>query len=817
MTVTKEKFYIIKPKAATNLCTNPSFETGTTGWTTGGTNTIARSAVQQRRGVYSCKCTYTDNDGLLSYSITLTNTAHTASVDIYIPADYDGTDLNLTFANYAGATVIAGKPDMTIRDAWQRVHCHITPDSGDLAGLLYLSENGVNSTAGKFIYVDGVQIETGTTPTTYFDGNIIETIRKVNQYYWTGQANASTSVRLATTRSGGELIDITSYCKKIDVIGLGMAPTDVNSIDLVDGTKRYQRTNLTSRYFTLAVAFSGTSIGAVQTNRNALIELVKPDLTPYQQPMIIRYQGETDAGLAASDPIDIKCVYVSGLDTGLQRDFERANIVFEIQDAYLQRDGNRATSLDYNDTLANANYIVKRDRDGVWSAIPAGLTGGVRAIAQHPITKDIYLGGNFTDVGDVNGDYIVKWDGSTFTSLGTGLNGYCSDIKISPSGDVYVCGGFSLAGGVADTAYIAMWDGSNWNPISTGTGTLTDSMAFDSYGNLYIAGNFTDVGDANGDYIVKWDGSTFTSLGTGLNGQANVVAVDKNDNVYVGGVFTVAGGITVNGIAKWDGSAWSALGSGISGYFSGGMASQVLAITVDNTNNVYVGGDFLTMDGVAVNGIALWNGQKWSALGNGVNHQVFNITIYNNKIYLYGYFTSAGDVTLSDRVAVYLGNGIYQSLDINLPGTPTVRKLLFDNLDNLYVGYTTSGSAETAGDDIITNSGTAVTYPIITVTGPGLLRQIVNTTTGKGLYFNNLTLLSGEVITMDLRPGRISMTSTFRGSVLGYVLPGSSYDFPLMPGTNRIATFIDGTTDANTTATMQWVENYHGIDGAQHA
>ena len=61
---------------------------------------------------------------------------------------------------------------MTIRDKWQRVHCHITPDAGDLSGSLYLSENGTNPTAGRFIYVDGVQIETGTAATTYLDGDI---------------------------------------------------------------------------------------------------------------------------------------------------------------------------------------------------------------------------------------------------------------------------------------------------------------------------------------------------------------------------------------------------------------------------------------------------------------------------------------------------------------------------------------------------------------------------------------------------------------------------------------------------------------------
>ena len=813
MTVTKEKFYIIKPKATTNLCTNPSFETGTTGWTTGGTNTIATSSVQQRRGVYSMKCTYTDNDLLASYAVTLTDTDHTASMDIYIPSDYEGTQLTLTWTGFTSGTVIDGLADMTIRDKWQRVHCHINPDAGDLSGTLTLSETGTNGDATEFIYIDGVLIEAYTSPTTYFDGNIIETIKKINQYYWTGQANASTSVRLATTRSGGELIDITNYCKKIDVIWLGMAPTDVNSINLVDGTKRYQRTNLMSRYFTLAVVFNGTSIGAVQTNRNALIELVKPDLVPYQQPMIIRYQGETTAGLAASDPINIKCVYVSGLDTGLQRDFERANIVFEIQDAYLQKDGNKAVSLDYNDTLANANYIVYRDRDGVWHSM-AGVTMTVYAIAQHPITKEIYIGssganlggdadadylakwdvatgawvavkaglnnavyalafdpsgnlyigGEFTDFGDANGDYIVKLgsDGTTLTSLGTGLNGVCRTIAIDSSGNIYTGGNFTLAGGVANTVYVAKWDGSVWTPLSTGLSSTVYKIVIDKNDNLYIVGNFANAGDANGDYVVKWTGSAWESLGTGGNNTITAAALDEAENLYVGGDTTALGGVTV-------------------GYWG------------------------------------RWNGQKWEALGDGIGGPVRRILVKDNKIYLSGYFTTAGDVSLLDRIAVYLGNGIYQPLDINLPGTATAYGLLFDNLDNLYVGFSTSGSAETAGDDTITNAGTAKTYPIITVTGPGLLRQIVNTTTGKGLYFNNLTLLAGEVITMDLRPGRISMTSTFRGSVLGYVLPGSSYDFPLMPGSNRIATFIDGTTTAATAATMQWVENYHGIDGAQYA
>ena len=697
MTVTKEKFYIIKPKAATNLITNPSFETGTTGWTKGGTNTIATSAVQQNRGVYSCKCTYSNDDVLAYHAVTITNAVHVGTMYVYVPTDYEGTKLLVYFLSFTSAVTVDGVVDMTIRDTWQRVTASITPDAGDLAGYFGIKEDGVNGDATEFIYIDGVQVEIGSTPTTYFDGNISETIKKVNQYYWTGQANASTSVRLATTRSGGELIDITSYCKKIDVIGLGMAPADVNSINLVDGTKRYQRTNLTSRYLTIAVAFNGTTIGAVQANRDALIDLVKPDLVPDQQPLIIRYQGQTDAGLAASETVDIKCVYVSGLDTGLQRDFERANIVFEIQDAYLQKDGNRAVSLDYNDTLATA-YIAKRDTTGVWSAM-AGVTGAVYAIAQHPITKEIYIAGAGLNIGgDPDADLLAKWNGTAWVAVTAGFGGIytINDILFDSSGNLYIVGDFEDVGD-ANGDRIVMWNGSALSSLGTGLNGGANTLALDSSGNLYVGGAFTLAGGvANTIRIAKWDGSVWTPLSTGISGTVTKIVIDKNDNLYVVGNFTNQGDPNGDYVVKWTGSAWVSLGTGSNALLN--------AAVLDESGNLYVGGNTTALGGVTVGYWGKWNGQKWEALGSGTNAAVYRIIVKDNKIYLSGAFTSAAGVAITDRMAIYLGNVIYKPLDINLPGAPTAYSLLFDNLDNLYVGFSTTGDAETAGDDTVTNS-----------------------------------------------------------------------------------------------------------------
>ena len=116
MTVESYKIFAVKPKAATNLVTNPSFEKGTDGWTTGGSNTLARSDDVQRRGAFSCKCTYQDDPNLAVYAITLTDATYAGAIDIYIPSDYDGELLRLFFRDFTGDELIVGNADMTITD-----------------------------------------------------------------------------------------------------------------------------------------------------------------------------------------------------------------------------------------------------------------------------------------------------------------------------------------------------------------------------------------------------------------------------------------------------------------------------------------------------------------------------------------------------------------------------------------------------------------------------------------------------------------------------------------------------------------------------
>ena len=157
-----------------NLITNFDFETDTTGWTTGGTNTIAASTAQFKFGAKSLLCTYQDNDVLASYAIVLPAAAsYDSGLWLYIPTNYDGTDLRVRFNSFAGAGGTAELDlSMTVRDAWvfQKFSADFIPVGGDLTGTWELYENGTNATAGRFVYIDDPAIYRGVG--AYFTGSV---------------------------------------------------------------------------------------------------------------------------------------------------------------------------------------------------------------------------------------------------------------------------------------------------------------------------------------------------------------------------------------------------------------------------------------------------------------------------------------------------------------------------------------------------------------------------------------------------------------------------------------------------------------------
>ena len=76
---------------------------------------------------------------------------------------------------------------------------------------------------------------------------------------------------------------------------------------------------------------------------------------------------------------------------------------------------------------------------------------------------------------------------------------------------------------------------------------------------------------------------------------------------------------------------------------SNGIDGQVYAIAIDSVGNVYVGGIFSSVGGVAANNIAMWTGHEWRALGLGVDRVVYEIEINDDGLVFVG-----GEFTMAD-------------------------------------------------------------------------------------------------------------------------------------------------------------------------
>ena len=276
-----------------------------------------------------------------------------------------------------------------------------------------------------------------------------------------------------------------------------------------------------------------------------------------------------------------------------------------------------------------------------------GANGAVLAIAAQG--NEVYVGGTLiTSIGNVATTNIAKWDGQTWTPLGSGISSpgqaLVMQIAFAANGDVYAGGLFTTAGGITATN-IARWNGVSWSALGSGVSANVAAVAVN--GNLvYVGGGITNAGGVSIKGLACWDGAHWSSVGGGIDAGTNTyvgaLLMDGN-NLYVGGNFTNAGGQAINRIAKWDGTNWSTLGGGI----TGNTNATVNAIVKCGTN-FYVSGNFTYAGGVAASNIARWDGSQWSALGNGVTTPIATMTADANAVYVGGHFSSVGGVVVTN-------------------------------------------------------------------------------------------------------------------------------------------------------------------------
>jgi len=305
---------------------------------------------------------------------------------------------------------------------------------------------------------------------------------------------------------------------------------------------------------------------------------------------------------------------------------------------------------------------------------PAGtLNGDVKAMTvfDDGSGPKLYVAGTFTTAGGVTVNRVARWDGTSWSALGSGLTDTSSPsvnalvVFDDGAGPRLYAGGKFTKSGTTSVRYVARWTGSAWAQVGSGLAAQVHALAVHDDGTgpkLFAGGTFTTANSVTYNRLAQWTGSSWVAVGGGVNNTVQALASFDDGTgagLYVGGLFTQAGGsVSASRIAKWTGTGWTALGSGL----TGGSSIQVKSLqpaTAAGAPVLYVGGRFTSAGGSAAAHVAAWDGSDWSPLDTGLGVMVNALGAFDDgfgpRLYAAGSFTTVSGEAFN-RIARWTGS-----------------------------------------------------------------------------------------------------------------------------------------------------------------
>ena len=176
---------------------------------------------------------------------------------------------------------------------------------------------------------------------------------------------------------------------------------------------------------------------------------------------------------------------------------------------------------------ATADCVATWDGDR-WSGLGSDGSGngvidcspGVIETLDVGVDGSVIIQGSFRISGSPTEYVVALWDGSRWTGLlrTDQLAGYITRPIVVSASQAYIAGDFVDVNGDPDADYLVMWNGSSWStPGSAGAPVFNNTvtgLAWSPSGNLYVVGYFTDAGGlAGADNVAMWNGSTWAPIG----------------------------------------------------------------------------------------------------------------------------------------------------------------------------------------------------------------------------------------------------------------------------------------------------------------
>ena len=141
-----------------------------------------------------------------------------------------------------------------------------------------------------------------------------------------------------------------------------------------------------------------------------------------------------------------------------------------------------------------------------------GWQAHVYALAVLP-NNDLVAAGRFDWVNGFWNVVVARWDGASWSPIGSDMVGTATSMLVMPNGDLVIGGDMVLdasSSGVA--AYVARWNGTAWSSLQPPGYSTVTSLALLPNGDLLAAGDY--LAGQSGD-ILRWDGTAWTNVPSG--------------------------------------------------------------------------------------------------------------------------------------------------------------------------------------------------------------------------------------------------------------------------------------------------------------
>jgi trimeric autotransporter adhesin len=261
-----------------------------------------------------------------------------------------------------------------------------------------------------------------------------------------------------------------------------------------------------------------------------------------------------------------------------------------------------------------ATRLARIDQSGTWGTMGNYFSSAVLPLWAYPTAMRTLDNGDvlaFLKFSDFALDRVVRWDGASWHEMPSPGISEVRQFLVLSSGNIVALGFNEI--NYSQTAQLRVWNGTTWAVLSPGSLPGSTDWSSLSNGVAMPDGSFVYGGYGVGAPLQRlWPDRrevvvTSVSLGTYISS----VARDATGNFIVGGNFQSIEGMAIDNIARWNGAAWVTMGDGLNG--------NVSVLTTLTTGEVIASGLFTASGNTPMRHIARWDGVRWHAVGEGLD------------------------------------------------------------------------------------------------------------------------------------------------------------------------------------------------------